>query len=183
MICSAVYSAALQDMFIRHNSRCGCVYHCIYLSSFFSDRLSGIALNIRTRSLSDRFCRLFTKRSLLFSTNTHRHHTGSARHSLRCFGASYVISVLSPSSSKPAASVSTPYPRMLGRADRGKCWMEGLLCLRLRSCMVRLQYWEMIAPRLRPNQRDSTEIIWRHQWAIERKRHKLHRKSEPGNQI
>lgn len=37
----------------------------LYLSSFFSATLSGIALSIRIRSPTDRFCRLFTRRSLL----------------------------------------------------------------------------------------------------------------------
>lgn len=39
----------------------------LYLSSFFSATLSGIALSIRTWSLTDRFCRLFTRRSLLLA--------------------------------------------------------------------------------------------------------------------
>lgn len=43
----------------------------LYLSSFFSATLSGIALSIRIRSLIDRFCRLFTRRSLLVAA-THR---------------------------------------------------------------------------------------------------------------
>lgn len=41
------------------------------LSSLFSATLSGIPLSILTRSLTERFCRLFTKRSLLV-TVTHK---------------------------------------------------------------------------------------------------------------
>lgn len=47
----------------------------LYLSSFFSATLRGIALSIRTRSLADRFCRLFTRRSL-FEAVTHRRGHG-----------------------------------------------------------------------------------------------------------
>lgn len=79
-ICCTVYSAAPQDMLNRHKSRRGSAYLCIYRSSFFSARLSGIALNIRTRSWADRFCKLLTRRSLLFSTNTHSHRSRSAWH-------------------------------------------------------------------------------------------------------
>lgn len=42
----------------------------MYLSSLFSATLRGIALSILTLSLTDKFCRLFTKRSLLL-TETH----------------------------------------------------------------------------------------------------------------
>lgn len=43
----------------------------LYPSSFFSATLRGIALSIRTRSLADRFCRLFTRWSL-FVAATHK---------------------------------------------------------------------------------------------------------------
>lgn len=44
----------------------------LYLSSFFSATLSGIALSMRTRSLTDRFCRLFTRRSLFVAVTHER---------------------------------------------------------------------------------------------------------------
>lgn len=62
----------------------------IYLSSLFSATLRGIALSILTLSPTDRFCRLFTKRSLLLTVT----HTGAAALTLETYQ-SYYSSVLS----------------------------------------------------------------------------------------
>lgn len=43
----------------------------VYLSSLFSVMFNGIAFSMRTRSPADRFCKLFTSRSLLFSAHRH----------------------------------------------------------------------------------------------------------------
>lgn len=55
----------------------------------------------------------------------------------------------SPCSVARLGSLSRSYRRRLGRAARQSCCRGGRL-LRRRSCAVRLQYCEMMAPRLRP---------------------------------